>query len=123
MRHYFAGLLHAVIGISTCCYWYFYSNSFTERKKKKHVTFNKEFLDMGAKYVYNTVFYIQYALVPSMNLIVKRYCSNLQVICESAEAGGNSGQCSSRTVRSSVLIAAAQRRACGRSGLSLSRSG
>ncbi len=65
---------------------------------------------------------IYYALVPSMHLIVNRYCGDLQVISESAEAGGDGGQSSSRAVRSSVFIAAAQRRACGRSGLSLSRS-
>lgn len=57
-----------------------------------------------------------------MHLIVNRYCGDLQVISESAEAGGDGGQSSSRAVRSSVFIAAAERRACGRSGLSLSRS-
>lgn len=79
-----------------------------------------DFLDGGQT---RLALHIQYTLVPSMHLIVKRYCSDLQVICESAEAGGNGGQSSSRAVRSSVLIAAAQRRACGRSGLSLSCSG
>lgn len=52
---------------------------------------------------------------------VNSYFGDLQVIREGAEAGGHGGQSPSRAVRSSVLITAAQRRASGRSGLTLCR--
>lgn len=101
-------------GIAT---WSFCSNSL--QKRVTSWTLKIQFWKWSQTCV---ALYIQYALVPSMHLIVKRYCGDLQVISESAEAGGDGGQSSSGAVRSSVFIAAAQRRACGRSGLSLSRS-
>lgn len=111
MSHYFSQ------GIST---WCFCSDSL-----QKHVTCLTWIFEGQFWKEKNQTFLasnIHYALVPCMHLIVNRYCGDLQVISESAEAGGDGGQSSSRAVRSSVFIAAAQRRACGRSGLSLSRS-